>query len=42
MNAISESGYKGQQIVAGSLAEFCNALCLSAKQYVKFLLFILL
>ncbi len=41
MNTINY-GYKEQQSAAGSFDEFCNTLCLSAKQCVIFLLFILL
>lgn len=35
-------GYIEQQSVTGSFYELCNSLCLSAKQCVIFLLFILL
>ncbi len=41
MNTINY-GYIEQQSVTGSISELCNTLCLSAKQCVNFLLFILL
>ena len=41
MNTINY-GYREQQSVTGSISELCNTLCLSAKQCVNFLLFILL